>query len=336
MARRGPTLPLFSCLIACWAGMACKSPSKVAPSEAEGLPGAELEAPSSPPEKVEPEARAPAPDSPGTCPDFGEAQVQGVVQAAELNEVSGLASSRRHDALWTHNDSGDGPRLYALDFTGRLIATLHLRAAEAVDWEDVALVPGPGAADSLYVADFGDNRRRRSSVVIYLLDEPTHLHPELIAEPRARLELRYPDGAHDAESLLVHPKSHEIFIITKHPLGISRVHRKSPPHVTGSFVLEDLGSVHFGVGPLESIPLTTAGDFSADGRLVAIRTYDDVFLWSVAPGADMMTVLHAAPCARIPMHQPQGESLAFARDGSGLWTLSEQRAQPLLFIPVQP
>lgn len=335
MATRGPTLELCTWFLALLASAACQSASTARLAEGEARAGAEGPAPRPLPAHATPAARADAQASLPSCPEFGPFRVQGIVEAPELNEVSGLAASRQHDVLWTHNDSGDRPRLYGLDFTGRLIATVKLHPAEAVDWEDIALAPNEGRADSIYVADFGDNRRQRRSVVIYVLDEPADLQAELQVEPRARLELRYPDGPHNAESLLVHPTSHELFIVTKDALGVSRVYRKKPPHESARVVVEQLGELHFGVSPLSGIPLTTAGDYSADGRLLAIRTYNDIFLWSAPLGADFMKVVATSPCARISVDQPQGESLAFARDGSGLWTLSEHAAQPLLFLPMQ-
>ena len=61
-----------------------------------------------------------------------------------LRESSGLAVSRRQPGvLWSHNDSGDGPNLYAIDLSGRLLATIPVANAAARDWEDIASGPCP-------------------------------------------------------------------------------------------------------------------------------------------------------------------------------------------------
>ena len=67
-------------------------------------------------------------------------------------------SRLRSDFLWTHNDSGDRPRLYALDLTGKHLGTCDVEGAGAVDWEDMASFQRDGTS-YLLIADVGDNQR---------------------------------------------------------------------------------------------------------------------------------------------------------------------------------
>ena len=93
-----------------------------------------------------------------------------------LAESSGLAVSRTQPGVyWSHNDSGDGPNLYAIDASGRLLATFQIGGAEARDWEDMAsgpcigdLAPAGAAAPPvcLYLADIGDNDRVRQWLTV--------------------------------------------------------------------------------------------------------------------------------------------------------------------------
>ena len=80
-----------------------------------------------------------------------------------LAETSGVATSIRNPALvWTHNDGGRGPFLYALDLDGRLQARIELNQRNN-DWEDIAR----GRCDlgaCLYVANTGDNAERRNMI----------------------------------------------------------------------------------------------------------------------------------------------------------------------------
>ena len=54
-------------------------------------------------------------------------------------EASGLAASRRTDGLiWTHNDSGGEPVLFALGTDGALRGKVRLEGVTNEDWEDLA------------------------------------------------------------------------------------------------------------------------------------------------------------------------------------------------------
>src|SRR5215213_4949521 len=91
-----------------------------------------------------------------------------------IDESSGVAASRRNPGLfWTHNDSGDGPFLYAFDRAGGKRGTWRVAGARAFDWEDMAAGPGPQAGQAyLYVGDIGDNDRSRREIVVYRVTEP--------------------------------------------------------------------------------------------------------------------------------------------------------------------
>src|SRR5690606_11546671 len=96
------------------------------------------------------------------------------IASEELTEASGLVASRAHPGvLWLHNDSGDGPRLFALTEQGALLGEVTIEGAQAHDWEDIALGSGPEAGKSyLYIADTGDNGASRDDVQIYRVEEP--------------------------------------------------------------------------------------------------------------------------------------------------------------------
>lgn len=111
------------------------------------------------------------------CGGWSNGQQVAQINEERLAESSGLAAGWKNpDVLWTHNDSGDSARLFALSTApsadsdaSPILTELTLEGAENVDWEDMAI--GPCAADSdtacIYVADFGDNLKQRDEVVIY-------------------------------------------------------------------------------------------------------------------------------------------------------------------------
>src|SRR6185295_19059380 len=81
----------------------------------------------------------------------------GATSSATLSEASGIVGSRSlAGVLWTHNDSGDSARFFALGTDGTLLGQFSLTGGFNVDWEDIALGPKPGGGNYLYLADIGD------------------------------------------------------------------------------------------------------------------------------------------------------------------------------------
>lgn len=256
-----------------------------------------------------PTATAPAPQRPALC---GALQVReaGRVDAAGARELSGLVVSRRQDGvLWAHNDSGDQPRLFALRPDGSLLREVPVQGATATDWEDIA-----ATADALLVGDIGDNDGRRPQIVVDRIDEP----PATGTDPaQARpVALRYPDGAHDAEALLADPDNGELVLVTKDLDGRSGVY--AAPAKGGE--LRRTGTLRLGL-----LQLVTAGDVSADGQTVALRTYDRIYVWTRAPGEVLTDTLKRPPCSPDLelAGEGQGEALALTADGRSAYTVPE-------------
>ena len=238
----------------------------------------------------------------------------GHIDAPRASELSGLVASRaRRGVLWMHNDSGDSATLLATTTAGRTIAEVALSGAENVDWEDIAL--GPGGA--LLVGDIGDNAAERPSVVVYRVPEPRASDTTAVA---ARYELRYPDGARDAEALLFDAATGSIVVVAKSFGGDGRVYvarRPSSRHVT---TLRHRATIS--LGPGEPV---TGGDVSADRRTIALRTYDHAYVWRRRPGETIAAALRRRPCrvAADLRHEGQGEAIALTRGGRAFMTAPE-------------
>ncbi|MGH9284808.1 MAG: hypothetical protein ACRD0M_03915, partial [Acidimicrobiales bacterium] len=216
-----------------------------------------------------------------------------------VKESSGLAASRRNPGrLWTHNDSGDGPLVYCLERSGASCGVWRVEGARAVDWEDMAAGPGPVAGEPyLYLGDIGDNARARNEVVVYRVAEPevplrggqgTKARPAA-AGPGEALRLRYPDGPHDAEALLVHPASGDLYIVAKELFGPAGVYRAPAPLAAGEVVgMQRVAEVAIG--------LVTGGDIAPDGSRVALCSYTGGFELALhAPGAPFDTIWQQRP-----------------------------------------
>jgi hypothetical protein len=279
------------------------------------------------------------------------AQPDATVQASDITEASGLAASRRNkDVLWVHNDSGDTARVFAIDRSGAPLGTYTLAGADAVDWEDMAIGPGPGrAVDYLYLADIGDNAAQRPEVVVYRIPEPdvgggdTPV-PQVERTGAEKLVLRYPDQPHDAETFMVDWMNGDLLIITK-DLGtnVSGVYRALPGVTPDTpTTMDQVASIDFSALTLAATPgpgapvivqaaalVPTGGDMSRDGKLIAIRTYGAVFVWARPPDATMADVFATQPCEAPSIAEQQGEAIAIDPDSKGYTTISEGESPPL-------
>ena len=140
--------------------------------------------------------------------------VERTIKDPAIVESSGLARSHyRPSRLWTHNDSGGGSTIYALGRTGRTTARYQLLHASHLDWEGMASAQRQGVS-YLFVGDIGDNGARRSSVFVHRVREPRPEGQRRLLDPTT-FEFEYPDGAHNAETLMVRPGSMRIYIVTK-------------------------------------------------------------------------------------------------------------------------
>src|SRR5215216_6549416 len=105
---------------------------------------------------------------------YGPPATIGTIKDGSVTESSGLAASRlTPGAYWTHND--DGAFIYAFDNRGDSLGAFRVTDAEARDWEDIAVGPGPEGGNGnsyLYIGDIGDNNSSRKEIVVYRIPEP--------------------------------------------------------------------------------------------------------------------------------------------------------------------
>lgn len=250
----------------------------------------------------------------------------------EVTEASGLvASSSQRDILWVNNDSGDGPYLYAFDTQGHQKATVAVRGAFALDWEDLAYGPFPGKRGKwLYAGDIGDNLKFRNEVTVYAIPEPK-VRPStkdapIVSELSIKLPARYPDGRHNAEALLCDPKDGRLTIVTKEPSGVSGVYRfPVRPRAGVVSTLEKVGEFRVP----GSSKLVTGGSFRHDGSGVALVTYTHLI---ELKGREFW---NATPRLRPLEDLRQCESVAYAPDGKSIWLTSEGENPPLQNMPAE-
>lgn len=247
--------------------------------------------------------------------------VVGRITDPRITESSGLVASRSQSIYWTHNDSDDGPFIYALNREGRTVGVWRVRGADAFDWEDIAI-----RQDELYVGDIGDNDARRRRIKIYRFQEPSINDP---TPPRAEtLTARYPDGRHDAEALFVHPESGDLYIITKDFSGRAGVYAARAP-LTAAIVLERIARLSL-EGALGGI---TGADLSPDGYRVALSTYSQILELTLEDTRSSFdSIWRVTPTSVRAGYRSQGEAVAYTADGAALITTSEGIRPPLHLI----
>jgi len=270
---------------------------------------------------------APAPTLPpgaSVCDLYGDIAVTGAVESADLVETSGLAAGRVDPSvLWSHNDSRDGARIYAMTLTGDDLGSFDVAGASAFDWEDMAAAAGTdGLGPYLYIGDIGDNFLiRGGSITVYRVPEPSLATTTDRIEGAVALEYLYPDGAFNAEALFVVEGS--IYIVTKDP-SETRVYRGDATGDGASVETLEL---------VATLPLgaeVSAADISWDGTTIAFRGYRTVWMWYRTPGDEIGDVLAGLPCEAPSPEEIQGESIAFLEDGS--YATTSEGTNPILHV----
>jgi len=252
------------------------------------------------------------------CPVCAEPEAIGALADGALNEISGVVASLAHPGVfWAHNDSGDAPRLFAVDGAGNRLATITVAGAQAIDWEDIARGPCP-AGTCLYLADIGDNQLQRASYTVYRVPEPATVADTTVTAEA--LPFTYPDGSHNAETLVVHPTTGALTVVTKVFVGESSIYEMPLPLSPGVPAVMSLAGA---VKPPSGSVFFTGGDVHPSGKGVLLRTYSAVHYYPLASGGSVAAALAGTPCAVPAAGETQGEAVGWLADGAGYVTVSE-------------
>jgi hypothetical protein len=236
-----------------------------------------------------------------------------------IDEASGLASSIKYPSrFWTHNDSGDEAYLYLINEQGKTEATVKIINAENRDWEDIAVAYHPVLKENyIYIADIGDNNAVNTSGTIYVLEEPAIQSGDTVeVNVEKVVTFTYEDGKRDAETLMVDPLTSDIYIVSKRETQVG---------------LYLLSYIFTGTGTIMAVkqavlPFTqmVGGDISAQGDQIVLKNYTTVYYWKRKPGQSIKEALASKPFLTPYIQEPQGEAIAWSRDGNAFYTLSEK------------
>jgi hypothetical protein len=222
------------------------------------------------------------------------------IKDPRITESSGLAASRLHPGVyWTHNDQDNGPYLYAVDgASGETVARVALSGVGTPrDVEAISIGPG----NKIFVGDIGDNLGGTWPYVwIYELPEPKELKDQTVKA--TQYVVKYADGARDAESMVVHPKTGRVYIIDKNEDGGHLYEGPAKLSPSGTNVFR----------PTVPVDLwATDAAFSPDGEQLAVRGYLGG-IWYAWNGGKIQRK------GRISVPLGQGESATYTADGAKL------------------
>ncbi len=272
------------------------------------------------------------------------------VPDSTLHEPSGLAASRTNrGVLYVHSESDDKTMVAISSTDASVLERFTLSNPGQWDWEDIATGPCP-TGSCVYAGDIGGVRdggqRRTNDYSVYRMAEPTVVEGGTASLTTERFRFAYPDGAHNAEALLVHPTTGQVYVVTKEQSGRSGVYTfpgggglpaASATVVTTLTKVATLQVPTWTATDTSAAQLhkatwyaqVTAGSIHPDANRFLLRTPYAVWEYRGTPGGSFTSALQAAPVAlTAPQGEGQGEAIDYAPDGSAYYTLSEQTAPP--------
>jgi len=264
--------------------------------------------------------------------EFNKPVVVGHIESADIGESSGLAASMcQPDVYWTLNDSGNGALIFAMTPKGKSLGTWRVMNASNIDWEDMAAHKTGDGTCYLYIGDIGNNKLDRSELKVYRVKEPTLSNTSsassgknpLQTEPAEALTFKYSDTPHNAETLLVHPTTGDIYVLTKRLDGPSAIFKFSPQFGSN----QTIAAAKIGEVSVPSVPngLLTGGAISPDASRVILCDYSSGYELKLAAATSFDEIWKSRPIPVDVGDRKQGEAVTFSRDGKEIFATSEKK-----------
>lgn len=269
---------------------------------------------------------------------FNAPSVVGKISSKEITESSGLVVSHcQENVLWTHNDSGDGPYVFAMDRTGAHLGTWKVTNAENVDWEDMATYKDATGKCFIYIGEIGNSKNgERTEHIIYRFAEPTiqeagrdtSRENAAATEPATVLKFSYPDRRRNAEVLMAEPKSGSLYIVTKESSEPAAVYKLKYVFGAEKQIAEKVAEVTV---PAVPFGMLTGGSISSDGKRVVLCDYFAAYEFTV-PGAsnNFDEIWKQKPTVIDLGKRKQGEAVAYSGDGNSIFATSEGKNSPIV------
>lgn len=276
--------------------------------------------------------------APNLVKDYKKAKIVGRLASDEITESSGLVASKcQENVFWTHNDSGGGAFVFALNTAGKKLGTFRVKGAVNIDWEDIAAYKNSAGECFLYIGDIGNNSRARSDLSVYVVKEPlvsasgassSKKNPIEVSDYKF-IKFAYPDSRHDAETLLVHPQTADIYILTKELSSPAGIYKLANNYASGKTnKLEKIADLS-----VPAIPngFLTGGDISSDGKKVIVCDYFAAYEFALPDNSKSFEEIWKQKPLTIAIgEREQGEAVCYSVDGKSIFATSEKKNSPML------
>ncbi|WP_233244025.1 T9SS type A sorting domain-containing protein [Tamlana fucoidanivorans] len=276
--------------------------------------------------------------------EYEDPEIIGALKYSIINETSGMGMSYKTDnAIWVHNDSGDGPNLYLVDTDGNLLNRGTVSGASATDWEDLSTFELNGKS-YIIIGDFGDNGRNRSNYRLYIIEEPEYNSSQVFGHsyPILRtINYQYDNGKQNCESVGVDVTSGKIILFSKSHDNEIRYVYELPLSV-------DAGTVSLTATRIASLRTddTTAMDISKDGHRAIVLTYKDFAYeftreenetWAQAFNKgpffnQSQGVRYPYKQVTMPIGRAGEESICYGKNSRDLYTMREGQGAEIYFL----
>ena len=278
------------------------------------------------------------------APAFAQTEIKPVVMgrlsSPLLKEVSGVAVSQIHNnILYVHNDSGDSSRFFAITPQGKLVTTYYFKAkynglAGVLDCEDIAVGAGPVKGQAyVYLADIGDNFAWRPSIQVYRFKEPA-LKQNADTLNADMLTLTYPDGRHDAETIMIDPLAKQLYIISKREDSVGIYSCTLNFKNNTNTILQKQGKLH--VENNHKKNWIVSGAISQDGSQVLLKSLEHVYYWKRQGNEPIYTTLQRAPKMQTAfISHGQEEGISFSPDGNGYYITAEGTGSSIYYYQLE-
>ena len=256
----------------------------------------------------------------------------GEIENDDIQEASGIVASLTNDnIIWTHNDSGDSNRIFAMDTQGKHLGEYFLNDSQNRDWEDIAIGPGPEEGlHYLYVGDIGDNFSENDIKHIYRVIEPqlnsSSNFNSIQLDGIESISFQYEDGNRDAETLIIDPLTKDIIIISKREATAVHIYSIPFPQDTDTILTANLIMTKdfYPNDNFATSQWIVGGDISHDGKEILVKSYTDIFYFSRTSNQSFYDALNNEEIKFPYITEPQGEAICWDANISGYYTLSEE------------
>jgi hypothetical protein len=271
---------------------------------------------------------------------FSSPRTIGKIKNGDVTEASGITVSKcQPNVFWTHNDSGDDAFIFAINSNGDNLGTWRVTNAQNYDWEDIAEFKDASGKCFIYIGEIGDNKLAREVHTVYRVAEPSVTQATANSTqktagatvPADAVSFKYADANHNAETLMVHPVTGDIYVLAKNRKGPSGVYKIEPRFNTG--VVQTATAIANIQVPSVPVGLLTGGDISSDGRRVVLCDYVDGYELTLPAGDNNFDDIWKQAPLRIDLGpRDTGEAVAYSLDGNTIFATTEGANAPIIEV----